>query len=147
MTGRRRPRLMLAAFLIGVLSCAGDGTGLDRFGNPLGTDIPDLGPNLSSIQANILTPICAQCHTGAAAPLGLRFDDGVSWAELVGVSSIEMPEIMRVQPGDPESSYLIWKIEGRAEIQGGQMPLALAALTADEIQAIRGWIANGAEDD
>ena len=147
MIARRRPGLMLAAFLLGVLNCAGGGSGLDRIGNPLGTNISDLGPNLSSIQAKILTPICAQCHTGAAAPLGLRFDNGASWAELVGVPSIEMPEMMRVQPGDPETSYLVWKIEGRAKITGGQMPLALAALTADEIQAIRGWIANGAEDD
>ena len=147
MTGQRRGERILAAFLLGVLSCAGDGTGLDRFGNPLGVDVPGLGPTLSSIQANILTPICTQCHTGAAAPLGLRFDDGASWAELVGVPSIEMPEMKLVQPGDPESSYLVWKIEGRAEIAGGQMPLALAALSTAEIQAIRDWIANGAEDD
>jgi len=145
MTGRRGG-LMLAAFLLGVLSCAGDGTGLDRFGNPLGTDVPELGPTLSSIQANILTPICSQCHTGAAAPRGLPFDDGASWTALVGVQSTEIPEMKLVQPGDPESSYLVWKIEGRSEITGGRMPLALAALTTAEIQAIRGWIANGAED-
>jgi hypothetical protein len=101
---------------------------------------------LSSLQANVFSPICTQCHTGAAAPLGLRFDEGASWAELVGIPSIEMPEMMRVQPGDPELSYLVWKIEGRADITGGKMPLGLAALTAAEIQAVRGWIANGAED-
>ena len=147
MTGRRLWGPVLTACLLGVLNCAGDGTGLDSLGNPLGTDVPDLGPTLSAIQANILTPICTQCHTGAAAPLGLRFDAGASWAELVGIPSTQMPEMVRVQPGDPESSYFVWKIEGRAEIAGGRMPLGIAALTAAENEAIRGWIANGAQDD
>lgn len=139
--------MCLPAMLFAAVACAGDGTGLDAFGRPLGTDTPELAPTLSSIQANIFGPICAQCHTGAAAPLGLRLDPGVSHEHLVGVPSTEKPEVLRVTPGRPDSSYLVWKIEGRPEAVGGQMPLGLPSLTGDQIIAIRVWIANGAAED
>lgn len=127
----------------GISGCAGDGTGLDPFGRPLG-DLAELGPTLAGLQDNIFTPICTRCHTGAAGPLGLALDKGVSRQNLVNVSSVERPELMRVNPGDPESSYIVWKVEGRPEIVGGQMPLGLTPLSTEQIAAIRGWIAAGA---
>jgi len=133
----------LAAF---VVACAGDGTGLDQFGNPLSPDTPELGPTLDSIQQNVFTPICTQCHTGAAAPLGLALDEGASRDDLVNVQSVEHAELLLVSPGDPEASYLVWKVEGRADITGGRMPLSLPPLSEAEIAAIRGWIEQGAED-
>jgi hypothetical protein len=160
----------LGAFLLACAcsSCAGDGTCLDEFGNPLAPEVlagardatcldefgnpltsqpAALEPNLSSIQANIFTPVCTGCHTGAAAPLGLALDDGLARRNLVDVESGEVPGLVRVKPGKPDSSYLVWKIEGRPEIVGGRMPLFLAPLSAEEIAAIRGWIRDGAEDD
>jgi len=142
-----RPGLLrtigMLAVLTGGLSCAGEGTGLDEFGNPLGSGSP-LGPTLEGIQANIFTPICTQCHTGAAAPLGLALDEGVAFQNLAGVASVEIPELKRVEPGDPERSYIIWKIEGRPEILGVRMPRGLAPLSGEQIAAIRGWIQAGA---
>ena len=135
--------LTVAVGAFGVSGCAGDGTGLDPFGRPLG-ELAELGPTLAGIQDNIFTPICTQCHTGAVGPLGLVLDEGVAWLNLVGVSSVERPEMLRVKPGDPESSYIVWKVEGRTQIQGGQMPLGLTPLSAEQIAAIRGWIASGA---
>lgn len=133
----------LLAVLTGGWSCAGDGTGLDTLGNPLGSTVP-LGPTLAGIQDNIFTPICTQCHTGAAAPLGLALDAGVSFQNLVGVSSVEKPEMRRVQAGNPDASYLMWKIEGRAGIVGERMPRGLPPLSAEQIAAVRGWIQSGA---
>ena len=135
--------LSLATF---VAACAGDGTGLDEFGNPLAPDRLELAPTLSSIQQNVFTPICTQCHTGAAAPLGLALDEGSSRADLVNVASVENPELVLVSPGDPEASYLVWKVEGRSGITGSRMPLSLPPLSEDEIAALRGWIEQGAED-
>jgi hypothetical protein len=60
-------------------ACAGDGTGLDEFGNRLVGPTSGLSPTLSSLQVNVFTPICTQCHTGAAGPLGLALDEGISW--------------------------------------------------------------------
>ncbi len=144
-TARYSKAVMIAAIAI-AWSCAGDGTGLDEFGNPLGTSTVPLGSTLSSIQANIFDPICTQCHTGASAPQGLVLDEGVARQNLVSVPSRQMPNIVRVQPGDPDSSYLVWKIEGRSEIIGGRMPFQLPPLPAEQIDAIRGWITGGALD-
>jgi hypothetical protein len=124
--------------------CAGDGTGLDEFGNPITGSLAALGPTLSGVQDNIFTPICTQCHTGASAPLGLALDEGVARANLVGVESTETPGLLRVDPGSPDSSYIIWKVEGRPDIVGGRMPLGMAPLSIEQLDALRGWIAAGA---
>ncbi len=138
--------MVATAAALAVLSCAGEGTGLDEFGNPLGPPPPDLQPTLSSIQANVFTPNCTQCHTGAVAPLGLALDEGVARGNLVGVASVELPALLRVSPGKPDSSYVMWKIEGRSGVIGERMPLGLSPLSAEQIQAVRGWIEAGAQD-
>ncbi len=140
--------VLAAATVFALLGCAGAGTGLDPFGNLLPDDTTsvELAPTtLGALQRDIFTPICTQCHTGAAAPLGLALDSGVAYQNLVNVSSVEMPTLLRVNPGKPDSSYVVWKIEGRSGIIGGRMPLGLDPLTAEQIANIRGWIAAGAE--
>lgn len=140
--------------LIGVMlwalsGCAGDGTGLDVNGRPLGGDggggSDTLQPTFQSIQAQVFTPICTACHAGAAAPLGLRLEEGASYALLVNAPSVEVPALMRVQPGNPDASYLIQKLEGTAEV-GGRMPLNGPPLPQATIDVIRQWITDGAMD-
>lgn len=141
------------AVWLALAGCAGDGEGLDENGRPVGEgdtggDGGDGGGAISadfaSIQANVFTPICTACHSGAAAPLGLRLDEGVSYALLVNAPSTEVPSLMRVNPGDPESSYLVQKLEGTAQV-GGRMPLGGAPLPQESIAAIRQWILEGAQ--
>ena len=48
----------------------------------------------------------------------MNLTEGNSYASLVGVTSIEKPALQRVAPGDPENSYIIHKLEGRAGISG-----------------------------
>jgi len=138
-----RDAALLATVLV-LWSCAGEGTGLDEFGNPIQANTLELGPTLSSIRHYVFTPICTQCHTGAAAPWGLALDSGVARQNLVNVASGEIPALLRVNPGNPDSSYIVWKIEGRSGIQGDRMPLDLQPLSAEQIAAIRGWISDGA---
>jgi hypothetical protein len=124
--------------------CAGDGKGLDENGRPEGESSGGtLQPTFQSIQANVFTPVCTACHAGAAAPLGLRLDEGASYALLVNAPSVEVPALRRVQPGNPDASYLIQKLEGTAA-RGGRMPLNQPALPAETIAVIRQWITNGA---
>ncbi|MET0660332.1 MAG: hypothetical protein ABW110_19480, partial [Steroidobacteraceae bacterium] len=82
----------------------------------------------------------------AAAPLGLRLDEASSYALLVNAASIEVPQVLRVQPGNPDTSYLVQKLEGTAAA-GGRMPLGQPALPDESIAVIRQWIADGAQDD
>ena len=51
---------------------------------------------------------------------------------------------MRVNPGNPDQSYIVQKIEGNAAV-GGRMPLGPGRyLPQDRIDLIRRWIAAGA---
>jgi hypothetical protein len=52
-----------------------------------------------------------------------------------------------VIPGDPENSYLIHKLEGRAGIVGARMPFnSPAYLTDGQIKVIKRWIEDGAQN-
>jgi hypothetical protein len=135
---------MAAAWLAG---CAGNGTGLDANGQPLVPGAPGNGPltaDFASIQAQVFTPICTTCHAGADAPHGLRLDAADSYNLLVGVPSVEVPGLLRVKPGDPDSSYLIQKLEGIAAV-GARMPFGGPYLSDSTIAVIRQWITDGAQ--
>lgn len=134
---------LLSLTLSCAVGCSGNGTGLDENGRPLGSSGTPLTPDLQSIQENVFTPICTQCHQGAAAPLGLRLDESSAYAMLVNAPSSEVPTLLRVAPGDPQNSYIIQKLEGRAAV-GGQMPLGQPPLPQETIAVIRQWITNGA---
>lgn len=124
-------------------ACAGNGEGLDENGRQLGDGDATLQPTFESIQDNVFTPVCTGCHAGAAAPLGLRLDEGASYALLVNAASAEVPALQRVQPGNPDASYLIQKIEGSAAV-GARMPLNAPPLPQATIAVIRQWITDGA---
>jgi hypothetical protein len=117
----------------------GGGTGAGTGGGTLG-----LQANFQSIQDNLFTPICTACHIGASAPEGLRLDGANAYALLVGVASAEQPQLLRVDPTQPDQSYLIQKLEGTAAV-GGQMPLGGTPLAQTDIDAIRQWIVDGAQ--
>jgi len=140
------PRRSLPALLAAVLAgCApGSGEDLNAAGRPVAEngDVP-LAATLESIQANLFDPGCVICHSGAAAPLGLRLDAGSSYANLVGVRSRQSGSLLRVDPGDPDASYLVRKLEGTAAT-GGRMPLNGAPVPEQTIGFVRQWILEGA---
>lgn len=134
------------AAAIAMSGCAGNGEGLDENGQPIdaGPGAVPLAPTFESIQQNVFTPICTACHAGATAPVGLRLDADSSYAMLVNAASVEVPGLLRVRPGDPDTSYLIQKLEGRAAV-GARMPLNRPPLPQATIDVIRQWIAEGAQ--
>ena len=148
MQARFLGQFVLAILLLLFLGCAGNGRGLDENGNPIGSDGGGLPvafePTFSNIQQNVFSSICVECHVGAQAPQGLRLDSLNSYESLVNVRSDEQSDLMRVNPGNPDASYLIRKLEGGPNITGGQMPFNRPALQQNTINAIRVWIAQGA---
>lgn len=142
-----RYRLWSALLIACAAGCAGNGQGLDQNGQPIaagGGGNGTITADFQSIQDNVFTPICSKCHIGASAPEGLQLDAGHSYNLLVGVASVEQPSLQRVAAGDPDSSYMVHKIEGAPGITGGQMPLGETPLPQATIDAIRQWITNGA---
>ena len=113
------------------------------------TDTEMLEATLSSIQANIFTPSCALsgCHAGASPAQGMDLSDGNAFASIVNVASVGVSSLLRVDPSNADSSYLVWKLEGNAGIVGERMPRSGASfLSTDEISVVRQWIDAGAQD-
>jgi len=131
--GRARCALLLAGLIAS--TCGG--------GNSSPT-APSSGAALtatfSSIQSVVLQPRCASHHNGGQSP-DLRA--GSAYASLVNVRSTQS-NLMLVAPGDPEASYLIHKLEGRAGIAGDRMPQGGPFLSSADIAVIRSWIQAGA---
>lgn len=145
---RIRDSLFASILVCAIAACGGGGGGTGTAGeDPYDDDDDDeeivVEPTLASIQSNVFTPICTQCHTGAGAPQGLRLEAGVSYGMLVNVESTEVPALLRVEPGNPNDSYLIQKLEGTASV-GERMPLGGPYLPQMTINAIRQWITDGA---
>lgn len=138
-------KLAFFAVVLALAGCAGNGEGLDANGRPdSGTPGGPLTAEFASIQAHVFTPICTTCHAGANAPQGLRLDEANSYNLLVGVASVEVPSLLRVDPGNPDDSYLIQKLEGNAA-SGAQMPFGGPPLPQSTIDVIRQWITDGAQ--
>jgi hypothetical protein len=130
------PALLLAG------CTAGNGEGLDENGG-----VPPVTPpgasEFQQIQDTIFTPICTNCHVGATAPQGLRLDAANSYAALVNVASSEVPGTLRVNPGNPDASYIVQKLEGNQAV-GARMPFGGPYLSQTQIDLVRTWIAAGA---
>lgn len=103
----------------------------------------------SRIQGEIFTPTCAKagCHDAATASNGLVLEAGRSYDLLVNRPALGAG-LDRVEPGDPERSYLIHKLRGDPTIAGLRMPAdGPPYLTPEQIQGIAGWIRAGAAND
>jgi hypothetical protein len=90
--------------------------------------------------------ICAnpECHGGGAG--GLDLTAGHEYSSLVGVQAQECPAGRHyVDPGHPESSYIVDKLRGSiCQCEGERMPLGGPYLTPAQIDLFIGWIAEGA---
>lgn len=143
-------KILISVLALGLSACgAGSGKNLDNQGLPIKDGEPPPtqtnSVTLASLQQNIFGAICTACHTGSNAPRGLRLDsEENTYAFLVSRTADEVPELMRVNPGNPDASYLIRKLEGASGIVGGRMPLGGPYLSQTQINTVRDWIANGA---
>jgi hypothetical protein len=98
--------------------------------------------------APVLATNCAMCHQDAAPMGALSLTPDSARAMLVGMPSTQAP-MRRVEPGHPEQSYLIRKLQGTHVAAGGKglaMPIGQAPLTKDEFELVRRWISQGAPD-
>ncbi len=116
---------------------------LDGGGDPI-----DPTATFTRVQNEIFTPTCARlgCHDRIIHQEDQTLVAGQAYADTVNHPSVEMPNLLRVAPGDPANSYLYRKIVG-VGITGDRMPQTLPPLTDDQIKLIRDWIRRGAPND
>lgn len=139
---------LAAAVFTGTVAC-------DESLSDLTGPTPNLEPTFTSIQNEIFNTTdssgrlaCVNCHNGRSAFVPLNLTPGVSYAALVNASSVERPGLLRVNPGNPDQSYLIHKLEGRSDIVGARMPRGTGPfLSEGQILVIKRWIALGAQND
>jgi len=113
---------------------------------------PPAGPpagaayTFSRIQGEIFSPICAQagCHDAATASGGQVLAAGVAYGNIVGVRSTEVSTLNRIEPGDPERSYMVKKLRGDSDIVGERMPRIGGPLSQSQIDGIAAWVRAGA---
>ena len=105
---------------------------------------------LAELQRNIFPPRCATplCHDAATNAGELVLAEGVARANLVDVvpSAVIAAQAgqLRVDPTRPDNSFLLIKLVGPPLGAGGRMPLVGGFLSAEEIDAVRRWILDGA---
>lgn len=82
----------------------------------------------------------AGCHAGPVPQQGMDLSPGRFLEALIGAPSRQRPDLQRVHPGMPDSSYLMMKLRGAPGIEGLPMPMIGGALTEEEIGTIEEWI-------
>src|SRR5205085_770543 len=113
-----------------------------------GGDPIDPTATFTRVQNEVFTPTCARlgCHDTLGQQSQQVLSPGRAYANTVGVPSVEMPQLMRVTPGDAANSYLYRKIIGSG-ITGDRMPQGLPPLSDAQIKLVRDWIRRGAPND
>ena len=80
------------------------------------------------------------CHSGPTPMQGLSLEPGQVLFSTVGAPSTERMDLQIVHPGEPDSSYLLKKVRGDADIIGLQMPFTGDKLSDEEVGLIAQWI-------
>ena len=108
----------------------------------------DNSATFARVQAEVFTPTCVAfgCHDAVGQQEDLTLVAGRSYAEIVGVPSIQMSATRRVAPGDFANSYLYRKVTG-VNITGERMPSGGPYLSNEQLRLIREWIRRGAPND
>lgn len=137
-----RPCGLAALTMCAVVSAACGGSSSPTSPTPSTPSAPALSPTFSSINSQIFASRCYQCHGTNRREQNLDLQNN-GYANLVNRASTQT-SLQLVVPGNPDQSYLLHKVDGRAGISGQRMPLGQAVLSAEQIAAIRTWIQNGA---
>lgn len=117
--------------------------------SPSPTETPS-GPTLAAVQARVFNPNClgSGCHNATDRSARLVLEEGHAFGSLVGVEpsnpSASRAGLLRVDPGRPENSFIVVKLEGPSRSMGSRMPLGMPPLSEADIRLVRDWILGGA---
>ena len=119
----------------------------DPGGGPGGEPI-DPTATFTRVQNEVFTPTSGPlgCHDPLGHQESQILTAGRAYANSVNVTSVQMPSLKRVAPGDPSNSYLYRKIVGSG-ITGDRMPQGGPFLNDAQIKLVRDLIRRGAPND
>jgi hypothetical protein len=125
---------------------ASDGAGNTATSAAVAVNVVVAAPTLAQLQTSVFGPRCSGCHNGSGGGLPGSMNlstAAASYAALVGVVSVEVGTLQRVNTGNPNISYLVHKLEGTQTV-GDRMPLGGPFLSQATIDQVRDWIEAGA---
>jgi mono/diheme cytochrome c family protein len=131
---------LIISALLGLLSCTEKPTSFDP--SPIGSD------TLVSFAADVQPILNTRCLTCHGNP-GMNNYSVRNYQTVFGPRpQAQNMRMLEVRAGKPDSSYLVWKLEGRPTwpISGERMPRFGPYLDPSEIATIRTWIRQGALD-
>jgi hypothetical protein len=146
--GRRAWRVA-ATVSVGLLAIVAVGCGTKkRLPFEPGGGPPSPDATFTKVQNEVFSVSCAfsGCHVSTSPPAGMNLLPGAAYGNTVGVRSTERGDLFRIDPGDPDLSYLVKKIRGDPDIVGSPMPL-IGGLTAAQRQLVIDWVRRGAPKD
>lgn len=113
------------------------GPELPQSGRPVPNPIPRLEPTYNSIREKILVPKCISCHQPG--------EDAKNIPLLTREDLLNSPHEI-VLPGNPEESGIIVVTQPGAREKMPPSESGMSPLTQEEIDIIKEWIRNGAND-
>jgi hypothetical protein len=128
----------------GSLDAGGSGVDAGADDDPLAVPEDTEPGTLDDLHRTIIAERCSGqpglCHNGQFEPN--LSTPALTYAYMVNRPALEDPAALRVEPGNPDASFLVDKLRDRNV--STQMPLGADPLSEDEIAAIEAWIQAGA---
>jgi len=140
-------RAIVVCLGLAALAAAGCGTKKKLPFEP-GGGPPPPDATFTRVQGEVFSVSCALsgCHSGSSPTGGMNLSAGVAYGNIVLVPSTERADLDRIQPGEPDLSYLVKKIRGDPDIVGSPMPL-IGTITSAQRQLVIDWVRRGAPND
>lgn len=125
-----------------ITSCGDSSTSPNGGENGGGNDDPPAEPTFTNVQ-EIFNNSCggSNCHLNSARS-GVQLNN---YENVMNSEGVQYGELV-VQPNDADGSPLVDKIESDNPQEGERMPQGGPYLSNDEIDLIKEWINNGAEN-
>jgi hypothetical protein len=123
-------------------------SGLALLLSPPAVTAQNPAPTLKTDVQPIFDMECADCHGAKSPKAKLNLSAATAKQALINVPSDEVPQLVRVKPGDPDNSYLWQKLQHTAA-KGKGMPrttFSSKRLPDAQLDVIRQWIQAGAPE-
>ena len=133
-----RPAHLFSTLLL-LAACGDKAIDSGDIGSTGGDDGP--APTWENVRDTVLVPSCgfSSCHAPPGSA-GFGVDDATAAEDFIDAPAFQDPTIPLVDPGNPDGSYLLMKLEGTGDIDGDPMPPPEGGMDAARIQLVRDWI-------
>ena len=114
-----------------------------------GNTLADEAVSFKTDLVPLLKKRCAVCHLTGGEAGNMALHPRAAYGSLVDVASVQAENMLRVAPGDPDTSYLLHKLEDTHLDAGGtgaRMPFNEPPLDPEAVQLFRAWIEAGAPE-